>query len=248
MALLWPLWQDGDMPSDGHGDRGPSLADLAPIVRQERLRRGLSAEQAGKLGGISKAGWQHIEAGTAKRYDHWRMAVAKAFGELAGQPARPARGRRGQGPAGRGADVGPAADVDARRRSRCTSIRDCRTSWCSRSSSACNPAITCQASLTSSEAIARPYREGVAFNAPPPLEWCPRRHDLSSPRGNTGASVGAHVLAVTWLAVASSTTDRSCRPLPGRPSRTHGCTCRASSSACYARHVSRRWRCRPRNG
>lgn len=79
MAALWPLCNNGDMPSVGHDDRGPSLADLAPIVRQERLRRGLSAEQAGKLGGISKAGWQHIEAGTAKRYDHWRMAVARAF-------------------------------------------------------------------------------------------------------------------------------------------------------------------------
>jgi hypothetical protein len=89
MALLWPLWQDGDMPSDGHGDRGPSLADLAPVVRQERLRRGLSAEQAGKLGGISKAGWQHIEAGTAKRSDHWRMAVAKAFGWPENWPDNP---------------------------------------------------------------------------------------------------------------------------------------------------------------
>jgi hypothetical protein len=68
------------MPSVGHDDRGPSLADLAPIVRQERLRRGLSATRAGELGGISKDGWRHIELGIAKRADHWRIAVAKAFG------------------------------------------------------------------------------------------------------------------------------------------------------------------------
>jgi hypothetical protein len=66
------------MSTDAH-ETAPDLATLGPLVRTERLRRGLTPLAAGQLGGISKAGWINIENGTARRIDHWRYAVARAF-------------------------------------------------------------------------------------------------------------------------------------------------------------------------
>jgi hypothetical protein len=74
----WRVVHNARMSTDAH-ETAPDLATLGPLVRTERLRRGLTPLAAGQLGGISKAGWINIENGTARRIDHWRYAVARAF-------------------------------------------------------------------------------------------------------------------------------------------------------------------------
>lgn len=75
---LWRVVHNARMSTNAH-ETAPDLATLGPLVRTERLRRNLTPLAAGQLGGISKAGWINIENGTARRIDHWRYAVARAF-------------------------------------------------------------------------------------------------------------------------------------------------------------------------
>ena len=89
----WRVVHNARMSPDAH-ETAPDLATLGPLVRTERLRRGLTPLAAGQLGGISKAGWINIENGTARRIDHWRYAVARAFDWPEHPPVPPAVSQR----------------------------------------------------------------------------------------------------------------------------------------------------------